>query len=154
MNIKRLLLPLMVAAASLAAVSAVAQTVPVDVEFGYRWLDLKGDTNMYRTQINERSGLFIHALTMSSNDFDGHAESLLDRFRLDISDLGSSPAGSLRLEADREGAYRLRVNYRRSDAFSALPAFANPFLAQGIVPGQHTYDRTRQMFDTDLELFT
>src|SRR5580765_5114507 len=117
MNIKRLLLPLMVAAASLAAVSAVAQTVPVDVEFGYRWLDLKGDTNMYRTQINERSGLFIHSLTMSSNDFDGHAGSLLDRFRLDISDLGSSPAGSLRLEADREGAYRLRVNYRRSDAF-------------------------------------
>lgn len=154
MNIKRLLLLFMVAAASLAAVSAVAQTVPVDVEFGYRWLDLKGDTNMYRTQLNERSGLFIHSLTMSTNDFDGHAGSLLDRFRLDISDLGSSPAGSLRLEADREGAYRLRVNYRRSDAFSALPAFANPFLAQGIVPGQHTYDRTRQIFDTDLELLT
>ncbi len=149
MKIKRLLLPFLFVAAG-----AGAQTVPMDVEFGYRWLDLEGDSNMYRTQLNERSGPFIHSLTMTSNDFDGPAGSLLDRFRLDMSDLGNTPAGALRLEADRDGVYRLRVNFRHSDAFSALPAFANPFLAQGIVPGQHTYNRTRRLFDSDLELLT
>lgn len=151
MKFNRLLLPLLL---TLAAVAASAQTVPVDLEIGYRWLDLKGNRDMYRTQLDERGGFFIHSLTLASNDFDGHAESLLDRFRLDISDLGSTPAGSLRLQADRGGIYRLRLNYRHSDAYSALPAFANPFLAQGIVPGQHTYDRTRQLFDADLELLT
>ena len=62
------------------------------------------------------------------------------------------PAQSLRLEASRAGAYRLRFGYRSADAFSALPAFANPLLGQGIIPGQHTFDRTRRMFDVDLEL--
>lgn len=152
MRTNRLLLALL--AATLVAAGAYAQAVPVDVEFGYRWLDLKGDQNMYRTQLNERDGLFIHALTLASNDFDGHADGFFDRFRLDMSDLGSSPAGSLRLAADRAGMYRLRVNYRHSDAFSALPAFANPFLAQGIIPGQHTYDRKRHLFDADLEILT
>ena len=37
--------------------------------------------------------------------------------------------------------------------FSALPAFANPLLDSGIVPGQHTYDRERHRFDADFELF-
>src|SRR5260370_11175799 len=38
------------------------------------------------------------------------------------------------------------------NAFSALPAFANPLLGLGIVPGQHTYDRTRNALKADLEL--
>ena len=37
-------------------VSAHAQSIPFDLEIGYRWLDLKGNEDMYRTQINERSG--------------------------------------------------------------------------------------------------
>ena len=41
------------------AFAAQAQTVPFDLEIGYRWLDLKGSDGMYRTQINEREGLLI-----------------------------------------------------------------------------------------------
>ncbi|HEX3069624.1 MAG TPA: hypothetical protein VHX14_13725, partial [Thermoanaerobaculia bacterium] len=80
------------------AFAANAQVVPFDLEIGYRWLDLKGDTGMYRTQINERDGLLIHNFTLATSDFEGH-NSLTDRFRIDVSDLGSGPAQSVRMEA-------------------------------------------------------
>jgi hypothetical protein len=153
MNMKRFVANCLSLPILAIAFAAQAQSVPFDLEAGYRWLDLKGSSEMYRTQINERGGLLIRSFTMSTGDFEGHT-SLADRFRIDASDLGSGPAQSLRLEASRAGAYRLRFGYRSADAFSALPAFANPLLSQGITPGQHTFDRTRRMFDVDLELLT
>jgi hypothetical protein len=128
-----------------------AQMIPFDAEIGYRWFDVSGNEGMYRTQINERSGFLIRRFTLATGDFEGHT-TVVDRFRVDVSDLGTGPAGSLRLEADRAGAYRLRFAYRGTEAFSELPAFANPLLARGVVPGQHTYDRTRRMFDVDLDI--
>ncbi len=132
-------------------VPAHAQFIPFDLEIGYRWLDLKGNEDMYRTQINERSGVLIRSFTLATSDFNGDT-TLVDRFRIDVSDLGTGPASSIRLEANRTNAYRLRLGYRTTNAFSALPAFANPLLDQGIVPGQHTYERKRTLFDLDLEL--
>jgi hypothetical protein len=116
----------------LAATSLSAQTMPIDVEVGYRFTDISGNEAMYRTQINEDEGLLIRALTISSQDF-----------RLDLSDVGVGPASSLRLETRRDGLYRFNVRYRRADAFSALPSFAL---------GQHTFDRTRDVLDADLEI--
>jgi hypothetical protein len=151
MNMKRFVANCLSIPILAIAFAASAQTVPFDLEVGYRWLDLKGSNGMYRTQINERDGLLIRNFTLGTSDFEGHT-TLVDRFRIDASDLGSGPAESLRLEASRSGAYRLRLGYRATDAFSELPAFANPQLGQGVVPGQHTYDRNRRMIDMDLEL--
>jgi hypothetical protein len=106
--------------------------MPVDIEIGYRWTDISGNQNMYRTQINEDEGLLLRALTLATADL-----------RLDVSDLGVGPAGALRLETRRDGWYRFNLRYRRADAFSALPAFAL---------GQHTFDRTRDLVDADLEI--
>ncbi len=116
----------------LAALNLSAQTLPIDVELGYRWTDVSGNEAMYRTQINEDEGLLIRALTISSPDF-----------RLDVSDAGVGPASALRFETRRDGLYRLNLRYRKTDAFSALPSFAL---------GQHTFDRTRDMVDADLEI--
>src|ERR1051326_5380945 len=88
----------------LAAFTARAQTF--DLEAGYRWLDLKGDEGMYRTQIDERSGFLIRAFTMNSSS------PLADRIRVDVSDLGTGPAGALRGDAARAGPYHLRPRYR------------------------------------------
>jgi hypothetical protein len=131
---------------ALLAFTASAQT-PIDVEIGYRWLSQSGNSDMYRTQINERDGLLIRALSLSSSDTP-HT----DYLRLDISDLGVGPAGSLRLDAGKANVYRFTLGYRQTNAFSALPTLANPLLGQGIIPGQHTYDRDRRMIDADLEL--
>ncbi|HUP47630.1 MAG TPA: hypothetical protein VNA04_02455 [Thermoanaerobaculia bacterium] len=130
----------------LVAATAAAQTT--EIEIGYRWLDLGGSEAMYRSQINERGGFILRAFTMTSA-----ADSpLADRFRIDATDLGATPAGLLRLEAAKDGAYLLRLAYRAADAYSAVPGFANPLLSQGIVPGQHTLDRDKTSFDADLEL--
>ncbi|MGZ7078857.1 MAG: hypothetical protein ACXVJT_05525 [Thermoanaerobaculia bacterium] len=132
---------------TLLTIGASAQTTPMDVEVGYRWLSLSGNSDMYRTQINERDGLLIRALTIS-----GTESPFTDHFRIDATDLGVGPAGALRIDLGKTNLYRFTLGYRQTSAFSALPGFANPFLAQGIIPGQHTYDRDRRMVDADFEL--
>jgi hypothetical protein len=132
----------------LGAWNLAAQTTPIDVEVGYRWTDITGNEDLYRTQINEDEGLLLRALTIASTGRQG----VFDHFRFDVDEMGAGPASALRLEAGLTGAYRLNLRYRRTDTFSALPAFANPLLAGGVVPGQHTFDRTRDMLDADLEI--
>lgn len=134
------------------ALAAGAQTVPVDVEVGVRWTTVEGNEDLYKTQINENDAVLIRSLTFFSSDFDGAGRNIVDHFRVDAVDLGYGPASSLRIDAGRAKAYRLRVGYRSFDVFSALPDFANPLIGQGIVPGQHTWDRERRMIDVDLEL--
>jgi hypothetical protein len=129
----------------LAALPAGAAVIPFDLEIGYRWYDVSGNDLVYRSQINERSGFLVRAFTMATNDLGG------SDFRVDVSDFGSGPASALRIESGRAGGYRLRVGYRRLDAFSALPEFANPLLAQGIALGQHNIDQRRSAFDADIE---
>ena len=54
MNMKRFVASCLSLPILAIAFAAHAQTVPFDLEIGYRWLDLKGSNEMYRTQINER----------------------------------------------------------------------------------------------------
>lgn len=121
------------------AIAARAQ----DLEVGFRTLKISGNEEMYRTQINERSGLLLRSFTLLTTDLGGGSSRLFDRFRVDAADLGAGPAGSLRIEVDKNDLYRFRLGYRRINDFSALPAFAN---------AQHTYDRTRNTLDADLDL--
>ncbi len=130
---------------------AAAQTVPLDITFGYRFLKLNGNSEEYRTQINDREGLLLRNITFATSDFGGKA-SFVDHFRFDASDLGAGPAGALRLEAGRGGIWNLRFTYRRAENFSALPDFANP-LFPTVIPGQHTINRVRNLFDAEIELF-
>jgi hypothetical protein len=130
---------------------AAAQTVPLDIEFGYRFLKLTGNGDEYRTQINDREGLILRSATFATADFGGRT-GLVDHLRFDASDLGAGPAGALRLEAGRAGLYSLRFSYRRAELFSALPDFANP-LFPTVIPGQHTINRVRNLFNAEIELF-
>src|SRR6266545_3666752 len=138
-------LPLFIAALGLQAQTAT------EIEAGFRWTNISGNEDMYRTQINERNGFLIRAFTLHSA---GTETSLVDHFRLDASDIGTGPAGALRLDTGRSGKYRLRLGYRRTNFFSALPEFANPLLDQGIIPGQHTYNRNRQLLDVDVDFLS
>src|SRR5581483_7305310 len=124
---------------------------PLDIEIGYRTLSLKGNEDLYRTQINERRGIFIRSMTILTSE--PRDISQIDRLRIDGTEIGpGSPASALRLEASRYSYYRLLFTWRRTNSFSALPAFANPLLEQGVITGQHTYDRRRDMMDAQLDL--
>ena len=127
---------------------ARAQAIPFDLEVGYRFLDVIGSEESYRSQINEREGFLVRGVHLGT---DGKTDGfpILDHLRIDGSDLGAGPAGSLSVDAGLTGAYRLRLSYRHLDQFSALAGFANPL---GALTGQQTWDRTRDMVDVNLEL--
>jgi hypothetical protein len=125
----------------LAAAGMSAQnTIPFDFELGYRWTDIEGNEDVYRTQINEEEGLLLRAFRLSSADF---AEgSFLDHVRIDASELGVGPAGALSVQAGKEGLWDFRLGYRQADAFNYHPGFAL---------GQHRVDRQRTNLDLDLQ---
>ena len=127
---------------------ARAQAIPFDLEVGYRFVSIIGSEESYRSQINEREGFLVRSLHIGA---DGQSDGFraIDHLRIDGSELGVGPAGSLRLDAGLTGAYRLRFSYRHLDQFSALAGFANPL---GAAIGQQTWDRTRNMVDVNLEL--
>jgi hypothetical protein len=127
---------------------ARAQAIPFDIEVGYRFLDIIGSEESYRSQINEREGFLVRSIHIGT---DGRSDGfrVIDHLRIDGAELGAGPAGSLRLDAGLTGAYRLRFSYRHLDQFSALAGFANPL---GAAIGQQTWDRTRNMVDVNLEI--
>src|SRR5215472_18480723 len=136
-RVRRLRLLAASAAFVLAGVArARAQTVPVDVELGYRFVDVSGNENEYRTQINDRPGVLLRSLDYTAPGSIG----FLDTLQITGSDIGAGPAGQFRLLAAQTDVFRLNFSWRETDLFSALPAFANPFLDQGIIPGQQTWN--------------
>jgi len=145
-------LRLSIAAFFLLAASsmAVAQTTSFDIELGYQDVTINGNEDMFRTQINQDSGFVLGNFSISFIDPTGDS-SFADRLRIDASGFGGNPAGRLRLDMGRADTYRLRLFYQEFKTYSALPGYANPLLDDGVVPGQHTWDRTRNVLDIQLE---
>ena len=125
-----------------------AQSVPVDVEGGYRWVHVTGNEQMYRSQVNDHQGFLLRSLLYDSSGPLG----VVDFLRLDASDLGAGPAGAFKLAVGRSDKFRLDFSFRHQNLYSALPAFANPLLDDGIVPGQHTMNRGRQIYEVNLQI--
>ncbi len=151
MNSRRwTLLVLLAGAAAFAAEARLsAQAIPFDIQLGYRWVDVSGNEQEYRTQINDRPGMLLRSLDYTS---EGPVADFFDYVHVDGSDIGAGPAGQLRFLAGQVDRFKLTFTWRETDLYSALPAFANPFLAEGVVPGQQTYNRTRNIYDATLEL--
>lgn len=130
--------------------AALAQDVPLDVELGYRWTDLSGNEEMYRSQIDERDGFQIRSLSWGLGDI--RDTNAIDHFRIDAADLGIGPQGLFRVEAGRTGYWKLNASWRRNEHYSNLPTIANPFLQNGTLESQHRFDRSRDTVDVDLEI--
>ncbi|HVR38538.1 MAG TPA: hypothetical protein VMU84_05530, partial [Thermoanaerobaculia bacterium] len=70
---------------ALVASVAAAQTLPVEAEIGYRWIDVDGNQGLYRSQINEREGGVLRSLSFFSS------ATAFDHLRIDATDLGVGP---------------------------------------------------------------
>lgn len=145
---RRIIVSFALLAAAGGAARLSAQAIPVDVELGYRFVDVTGNDQMYRTQINDRPGVLLRSLDYTSDGRLG----FLDTLHIDATDVGAGPAGQLRFLAGQTGVFRLTFTWRETDLYSALPAFANPFIDEGIIPGQQTWNRIRNIYDAQLEL--
>ncbi len=151
MTPRRFVIAVVLAAAALWAPAAVAQTTWADFELGYQWVDVSGNEDMYRTQLNEDDGFVIRDLSLVVVNPDGTSP-LFDRLRIDADGFGGSPAGRFRLSSDLAGAYSLKLSYLEYDAYSALTGWANPELADGVTPGLHTSERDRRIVDVEIEV--
>jgi hypothetical protein len=127
------------------------ETAKFDLSAGYQWVDVSGNNDMYKTQVNERDGFVLGNLTLLVTRGEKRT-GLFDRIRLDAYDIGAAPQSRVRFEARRDGAVGIRMSYFRAKHFSALPAFANPFISDGIVPGEHTLDRRLESFDVEVQV--
>ncbi|MFZ5786137.1 MAG: hypothetical protein ACOY3Y_06815 [Acidobacteriota bacterium] len=125
-----------------------AQSTQFDLGLGFQWLDVTGNEDVHRTQTGQDDGFLLDGFTMVVTG----KEAPYDRLRVMANGFGAGPDQRFLVEADRARSYALRLRYNRAEVFNALPGFANPFFEQGIVPGQHTLDRTREQVDLDLEL--
>ena len=122
------------------------------LDVGYRWnVGLRGSEDLYRSLVNLGEGprLLGANLTMSSPLGAGK---YVDRLQLNASAWGGDPYNTLRLFAEKSGAYQFSFDYRNVDYFNFIPTFANPLLRQGIFLGQHSFDSTRRTMDFDLTL--
>ena len=133
------------------AEKARAQSTSFDIEAGYQWVDISGNEDMYRTQVNQDDGFVLGNFSLHFVDPSGDA-SFVDDLRIRAAGFGGNPAGRFRLQMGLGTSYRLRLFYNRFETYSALPAFANPFVDEGIIPGQHTWERDREIVDLELEL--
>ena len=135
---------------AVAAVPAVAGDFSYDIEAGYQWVDVTGNEDMYRTQVNQEDGFVLGDLSILSIEPDG---GFYDRLRLDASGFGGNPSGRLAFDLGLGTVYNLQLRYLQASRFSALPEHANPFAEDGVVPGQHTFDRDQDMLHLQVELF-
>ena len=131
-------------------VAASAQPTQFSLELGYQWVDVSGSKDVFRTQVNEQQGLLLRSFSLTSFDSSTGSKAF-DRLRIDAGDLGASPQGYFRLEAGLARAYSLRLLYRHSEIYSALPDFANPLLVSGVEVSQHTLDRSSDSVNLDVE---
>jgi len=116
-----------------------------DIDFGFQTQDQSGNEDVYRSHLNEDEGFLLKALRYV--DSGGGA---FDHLALQISGFGATPRGRLEMTMSKGQIYRLEVDYLYAEHYSAVPGLANPFLDEGIIPGQHTRDRERQVLDVEL----
>jgi hypothetical protein len=128
-----------------------AQPSQFSLELGYQWLDVSGNNSVFRTQLNEKQGLQLRSFSLTSFDSSTGSKAF-DRLRIDAGNLGASPQGYFRLEAGLARTYTLRLLYRHSEIYSALPDFANPLFSSGVQLSQHTFDRSSDSLNLDVEL--
>jgi hypothetical protein len=130
---------------------AAAQSTSLDIEAGYQEVDVTGNEDMFRTQINQQDGFVLRNFSINYVDPTGNA-GFVDRLRVDASGFGGNPAGRFRLRMGLGDIYRVNLYYQNFATFSALPAYANPLLDDGVYPGQHTWERDRDLLDLQIEI--
>ena len=96
MNTHRLTSAAIIALLGLVAGPCAAQSTHFDVEVGYQTVNVDGDENLYRTQINQDDGFVLRGLSINHIDPTGEA-GFVDNFRIDAAGFGGNPAGTFRL---------------------------------------------------------
>lgn len=117
--------------------------VSSSVEIGFRGLDLEGNENKYRSDLNYRRGFRVFDSSFFVRAKEG-TRSFFDTFVINTSGFGADRSGATRFSLDKAGIYRFDGNFRRIAYFNKL---AN------IGRGAHTKDINHDLGDLDLTIY-
>lgn len=126
--------------------------VTSSIEIGVRGLDVNGDHEKYRSDLNYRAGLRVFD---SSFFVENNSEGLklFDSLLAQTSGWGSDPSGSIRLNVESTGIYKFDSTVRRVRYFNNLKSHVVAF-SQPISTGSlHRSNTLHHFGDFDLTIF-
>ena len=120
-------------------------------EVGNRWISgVAGSYATYRGMVNLGQGPKLFGLDLSFKDPTHH---LFDKLTVRASSWGGDPYNTARIDAARDRLYKFTFDYRNISYFNAMPSYADPGLATGLLVNQRSFDVQRRMVNTELDLF-
>lgn len=123
-------------------------TVRSSIEIGYRWLDVNGSLNKYRSDLNYKAGvrIFDSSFFIENNTDEGWFDSAL----INASGFGGDPSGMFRLNIGKAGGYTFDANVRRVSYFNNLINHVNP---NNTTSSLHNANTTHDIGDFDATIF-
>ena len=127
--------------------------VSSSVELGVRGLDVNGNHEKYRSDLNYGNGFRIFDSSFMVEDRTAGPK-LFNTILVTTTGFGADPTGSFRLNVDKTGLYKFDSNIRKVKYFNFLNNHAAPLPFIGGVPrGQHNFDTEHSFGDFDLTIF-
>ena len=122
------------------------------VELGVRGIEVNGDHEKYRSDLNYRPGLRLFDSSIVIKDHTSGYK-LFDEAMINASGWGGDPSGSFRVNLDKVGIYKFDSNVRRVRYFNDLKTHVvNPYLP--VAAGSlHNADTLHHFGDFDLTIF-
>ncbi len=121
-------------------------------EIGVRGLDVNGDHEKYRSDLNYRSGVRIFDSSVVIEDNTAGPKPF-DSALFQASGWGSDPTGSFRMNLDRTGIYKLDSSVRRVRYFSNLKNHVVNWSQPISTGSEHRFNTLHNFGDVDLTLF-
>ena len=127
-------------------------SVRSSVELGVRGLEVNGDHEKYRSDLNYRAGFRIFDSSFLIED-NTSGTKLFDSALVTASGWGSDPSGSFRLNMDRTGIFKFDSNVRRVRYFNNLKNHATVWTQPVSTGSQHDANTLHHFGDFDLTIF-
>lgn len=117
-------------------------------EIGARWVDVDGNENKFRSDLNYKRGFRVFDSSFSIEDTSSSRLKAFDSLTLMSSGWGADPNGFVRASMERTGFYRFDTNVRRIVYFNNL----NTHAIGNDLRNLHNANRRRNFGDFDLTL--
>ena len=131
--------------------------VQQSIEFGYRFTDVVGSDEVYKTFINQDQGPRLLEQTINLRAMN-HAGVIFDRLSASSFGWGGDPENAARLSASKDNWYDFSFSFRRDHNFFDYNLLANPLNPPTSVPNipvnfsPHLTATTRRMYDANLTI--
>jgi hypothetical protein len=127
-------------------------------EFGYRFTEISGSTDVYNTFLNQHTGPRLLEQTLSTHAINGTG-ALFDDLSVNSFGWGGDPENVARARISKNLWYDFGFLFRRDQNFFEYNLLANPLNPPTSNPNlpvlfsPHEYETRRRMYDFDLTLF-